>query len=378
MNNKLNYCPPLFFLVFCILMILGAFAPPVQAREDKASALSGAEWDKLIAAAKKEGTVNLYATAIQPAIGPLSAAFKAKYGIKLEFVGGRPAEIATKLHTERRAGLYLADVGHLGETTSTMDVKPTGATQPLTNLLIAPEVKNPRNWLNNRLPFIDQDNHVLLFTAMAIPHGVANVDLVKENEVTSFLDLLEPKWKGNKIVFSDPTISGTSPNELAALYKTFGEEKALAIFRQLAAQEPVFTRDQRLQLEWVARGKYPVGLGQSMALFAEFKRVQAPIRILNLREPRLISGGPGNLIVFSNNPHPAATQLYINWLLSKEGLTVWSKALGYPTTRLDVGQEWLDPVTVPRATDVFPDEEHLKLRVKMRKIAADIFGPQMK
>ncbi len=258
-----------------------------------------------------------------------------------------------------------------------MDIKPTGVTQPLPNLLISPDVKNLRNWINSRLPFLDKENHVLLFAAMAIPHGVANSETIKENELVSVLDILDPKWKG-KIVFSDPTISGTSPNELAALYKTYGEEKALSIFKRLAAQEPIFTRDQRLQLEWVARGKYPIGLGQSTALFAEFKRVQAPVRFLNLQEPRLISGGPGNLIVFANNPHPKATQLYINWLLSKEGLTVWSKALAYPTMRLDIGQEWLDPVTVPKATDVFPDEEHMKVRVKMRKIATEIFGPLMK
>ncbi len=360
-----------------VLLLLSAAPSLAVAREEKAVTPGSSDWDKLVAAARKEGTVTIYGTAIQPAIVPLRNAFKAKYGINLEFIEGRPAEVTAKLLSEKRAGLNLADVGHLGETSSTMDIKPTGVTQPLPALFLLPEIKNPRNWLNNRMPFLDKDKHVLLFAAMAIPHGVVNSEFVKENEIHSFLDLLEPKWKG-KIVFSDPTISGTSPNELAALYKTFGDEKALSIFRKLATQDLAFTRDQRLQLEWVARGKYLIGLGQSMALFAEFKRVQAPVRPLDLREPRVISGGPGNLIVFTNNPHPKATQLYVNWLLSREGLTVWSKALGYPTTRVDINQEWLDPLTIPRANDVFPDEEHMKLRVKMRKIAADIFGGVMK
>ncbi len=38
----------------------------------------------------------------------------------------------------------------------------------------------------------------------------------------------------------------------------------------------------------------------------------------------------------------------------------------------------LDPATIPRSTDIFSDEEHLKLRVKIRKIVAEIFGPLMK
>ena len=57
-----------------------------------------------------------------------------------------------------------------------------------------------------------------------MPHGVANSEVVQGNELTSFFDFLAPKWKG-KIVLSDPTISGTSPNVMAAIYKTLGEEK---------------------------------------------------------------------------------------------------------------------------------------------------------
>ncbi len=376
---KIKFFCRLFHLTgLGLLMMAFSFFPhPWPAKEALAAAASSQEWDELIRQAKKEGTVSIYATAIQPAVLPLRNAFKAKYGIDLEFVQGRPAEVVAKLGSERSAGLSLADVGHLGETTSTMDIKPMKVTQPLPNLLLSSDINNPRNWINGSLPLLDKENHVLMFTAMAIPHGVVSSELVKENELVSFADLLEPKWKG-KIVLSDPSISGTSPNLLAAHYKAFGEQKALADFKKLAAQEPVITRDQRLMMEWVARGKYLVGLGQSTALFAEFKRAQAPVRLLSLREPRQISGGPGNLVVFSNNPHPKAAQLYVNWLLSKEGLTIWSKALGYPATRVDVGQEWLDPMTIPRTTDVFPDEEHMKLRVKMRKIAAEIFLPPVK
>ena len=86
----------------------------------------------------------------------------------------------------------------------------------------------------------------------------------------------------------------------------------------------------------------------------------------------------GNLIVFNNNPHPKATQLYINWLLSKEGSSIWAKALGFPPTRTDVGDEGLEPATLPRAGDIFPDEEQMELRVEMRKLSADVFARLMK
>ncbi|MBI4333937.1 MAG: extracellular solute-binding protein [Chloroflexi bacterium] len=354
-----------------------ATPPPAPVKDGKPAAAARSEWDELVAAAQKEGTVNIYATAVEAGVVPLRQAFKSKYGIDLEFVQGRPAEVQARLTAERRAGLYLADVGHLGETTQSQDIKPLGITQPVSNLLVLPEVKDPRSWIGGGLPFLDKDGHVFMFMTMAIPHSVVSTELVKTGELSSFTDILAPRWKG-KIVFSDPTISGTSPNLLAALYKTFGKDKALDIFRQLAAQEPAITRDQRLMLEWVARAKYAIGLGQSMGLFSEFRRARAPIRINNFKEPRFISGGPGNLSVFSNNPHPRATQLYVNWLLSKEGSAIWSKALEYPSARVDVPKEGLDPDTVPRADDIFPDEEQMKLRVELRKTSAEIFGALMK
>ncbi|MBI4332581.1 MAG: extracellular solute-binding protein [Chloroflexi bacterium] len=371
-----------FGIAFLLLVGLGsllaacgpAAAPtsPPPGKEGKPEAAAPRAWDELVAAARKEGVLNLYATAVQAGVVPLRESFGAKYGIDVEFVQGRPPEVTAKIEAERRAGLYLADIGHLGETTTTMDIKPKGILQPIAPLIVQPDITDPKNWIGGKLPYLDKDTHGFMFASMAIPHAVVSTELVKSGELSSFTDILDPKWKG-KIIFSDPTISGTSPNLLAAMHKTFGEQKAIDVFKKLAANDVQITRDQRLLLESVARGKYAIGLGQSMALFAEFERAKAPIRIHNFKEPRFISGGPGNLAVFTNNPHPNATKLYVNWLLSKEGLTVWSQAFQYPVARLDVPKEGLDPETLPRADDIFPDLEQMNLRVDLRKQSAEIF-----
>ncbi|MDP2718595.1 MAG: extracellular solute-binding protein [Dehalococcoidia bacterium] len=347
-------------------------AAPAPARTAVVTPKPPDPWEELVKAAKAEGSLTLYTTAIAPLVTPLQENFGKKYGINLEFVQGRPTEVQAKIKAERNAGIFLADVGHLGETTSTIDVKPQGWIIPVEPLLFLPEVKDPGNWIGNKLPYTDKEKYVLMFVQMAIPHAVANSDTVKEGQLTSFLDLLKPEWKG-KIVFSDPAISGTSPNLLTAFYEHFGEAKAMEIFQQLKAQEPVITRDQRQLLEWVAKDKYPIGLGQSMSLFSEFKRAQAPVRTLNFSEPRFISGGPGNLVIFDKAPHPNAAKLYANWLLSKEGMTLWSTITGWPPTRKDVPTGHLDPESIPNANDIFPTEDHLKLRLVVRKIGGDLF-----
>lgn len=329
-------------------------------------------WDELVRAAQQEGTLNIYGSEIAPAVAPIREAFRQKFGITIEAVFGRPPEVLAKITAERRAGLYLADVGHLGETTQIKDVKPLGVTVPLSGLLVSPEVTNPERWMRGRLPFVDEDNHVLVFMAMATPGIMVNTDVVKESDIASFLDIVKPQWKG-KIVLSDPRVSGPAPNQMANMVRVYGRERAIELFKQLAALDPMITRDVRLLTEWVARGKYPVSYGASPTAYGEFKNAGAPIRFAAVKEPTYFTGGPGNISVFSNNPHPKATQLYINWILGKEGSTIWSKSTGYPSGRADVSKEGMDPSFVPRGDETFPDLETLDLRLEIRNIAAEIF-----
>ncbi|MFN0070836.1 MAG: hypothetical protein ACKVVP_05030, partial [Chloroflexota bacterium] len=51
------------------------------------------------------------------------------------------------------------------------------------------------------------------------------------------------------------------------------------------------------------------------------------------------------LVLFNQAPHPNAGKLFANWLLTKEGQTVWSKALNINSARLDVPV--IDPAVAP-------------------------------
>ncbi len=339
---------------------------------------SPSQWDDLVKAARKEGKVIIYGAEIAETRTPITQAFKEKYGISIEAVGGRPSEIIAKIKAERSAGLFLQDVGLIGNSSLIQDIKPLGITVPLDDLIILPEVKNPAKWRTGEIPFLDKDHHSIAMVAMAVPVVVRNTDLTKETQITSILDFLKPEWKG-KFILSDPAIAGSANNFFTLLAsKTFGMEKTLEFLRQLAAQEPAITRDQNLLLEWVARGKYPLAIGQSAAGFDRFKKTGAPITYVKLKEPPFISSGAGNLMVFDKAPHPNAAKLFVNWLLSKEGAAVWSPNHGYPSQRLDVSKEGWDPILVPPPGSNIPDESYLKLQGELRKVANDIFAPLRK
>ncbi len=372
------------FAAVLAILIAGCGQPNVASEQPKsqvpgvaATTAPASSWDELVKAAQKEGTVDIYTTTVQVAVQPLTQAFKQKYGINLQFVTGVPTEVAVKLISERNAGLYLADVVHIGETIPVMDWRPLGITTPLDDFLVLPEVKDPKNWIGGALPFLDKDHHVLMFAAQAYPQTVVNTDLLKEGAYSSFVDFTKPEWK-DRIVLNDPAVTGIGNPIFAVMYKVFGKERALQLFKQLAANNPVVSRDNRILLEWVARGKYPLGIGQSMSLYPEFQRAGAPIRTVSLKEPRHVSSGAGTVTVLSKYPHPNAAKLNINWILGKEGSTIWARELQFPSTRVDVKVDGLDPDILPKAGDIFPNEDHLKLRVEMRQVGTDIFGPLMR
>jgi hypothetical protein len=67
-------------------------------------------WEETLAAAKKEGKVTVSGPPSQELRRALPAAFKERFGITLEYLGGRSSETATKLRVERQAGVHTVDV----------------------------------------------------------------------------------------------------------------------------------------------------------------------------------------------------------------------------------------------------------------------------
>ncbi len=359
-------------------LFLAAFFLPCAAAAPAAKAgspASKAEWDKLVADAKKEGSVVIYAGPIADARPALTNAFRQKYGISLDFVMGRGEEIVTKIEKERRAGIYGVDVGLHGMTTYFNSVKPKDVvkTAPIAPLLVLPEILDLSKWRGGKLPFADTEGHLAVLVLGSAPHLLINTTLVKPDEITSHQDLLDPKWKG-QLIINDPTLGGAGTEWFTFIMtKVMGLEKGTAFMKQLVKQQPAITRDQRLLSEWIARGKYAGALATSKAVTAQLMQAGAPIAFADMKEPRPTSSGTGNLMVFDRAPHPNATKLFTNWILSREGAAVYSKAHGYASTRLDVSTEGIDPLVVPRANEVILGEEYQIAKGEMGKLAREIF-----
>jgi len=89
--------------------------------------------------------------------------------------------------------------------------------------------------------------------------------------------------------------------------------------KALVLQEPVVLRDKRLEVEWLAKGKYPVLIGGNYDNLLEFKKLGAPIAANKTKEGSYIGPGSGVIEMAPKPSHPNAARLYIDFILSREG-----------------------------------------------------------
>ncbi len=374
----------LFFLSLfyapLVEQVKAAANPAAKAKSVVANPAWEADWKKTLEAAKKEGKVYIYTVVSSETRGALTNAFTPKYGIQLAFITGRGDDLVAKLTAERRANIYMADFFIGGATTPTTTFKPRGFLAPLKPLLILPEVTDPKAWYGGALFFTDKERQYVPCPVLTAANSylAVNTDLVKPGEIKTYKDLLNPKWHG-KIIMNDPTIPGAGSRWFAVVADRY---TGLDYMRELVKQEPTITRDQRLQVEGMARGKYPIAIGAQPDILADFIKASAHVDTVIPEEGTWLGGGPGLIVFFDHAPNPNAAKIFANWFLSKEGQTVYSKTARAESARLDVPTDHLDKgdLRMPGVKYfISEDEEFLIKKTEYeKKWAKDIFGSLIK
>ena len=329
-------------IIFKSILILAFLAGPTSAQQKGWEK----EWNEAVAAAKREGKV-VVANSPDPVMRDIIAKFKARFGITVEHIAGRSGEIVARLRSEHHAGLHTVDMFMPGMDPAAPVLYPEKMLDPLKPLLILPEVVEPAKWKRGKLWFVDpEEKYVLrLFSHITTLFHV-NTDYVKRGEIRSATDLLHPKWKG-KIALEDPTTAGSGSNQAARIYAQLGEE----FFKKLYLdQKPFITRERRQLTDLLARGTYPIAFNAQRSDIERMKKEGFPIAdIMDLSDlPGALSGSPWLLTFMKSAPHPNAARVFANWIVSKEGLEIYSRGEGSPTLRSDVDESFLRRDVIPR------------------------------
>ncbi len=345
-------------------------APRPAAQQDR--------WTAVVEAARKEGTVTVYSTAGTDARKEVEAGMQEKFGIKVEFVVGRGAEVAQRAITENRAGINLVDAFVVGSTVIISSIKPNNLAAPIESVLILPEVKDPKAWLGGKLPFAEKDRVGINISASYDTYVSFNTDMVKEGEIASYYDVLNPKFR-EKIAMFDPVISGSGQAAIGHIDYVLGKDKGRQFIRDLAKQRPVISANYRQLAEWLARGKYAVAIGSRVEETTEFRKLGSPIALARPKEGGKIGSAGGSLAAAARPAHPNAMLVFVNWILGQEGGTRFQRGFANPSARLDVVKAEGDPYVVrPGEKFYIEDEETIDLKTATALFSKEVFGPLMK
>ncbi len=283
------------------------------------------DWEKVVEAAKKEGTVSVYNSQLgAPNFTAVIKSFEEKYGIKVESLDVRASELTERLRSEQAAGRYVADI-QMHSANSIETGKSQGIlVEPLGNI---PNASNIREDMKKE---ITEDHLPGFLQAYGI---LVNTNLVKpEDEPKSWKELADPKWKG-KILSDDMRPLGSGGTMFVVFNKSFGQ----AFNEKLAENKPVFSRDLRNDARRVARGEYPIYIPQMFAFANDLQGL--PIKVIVPEE-----GVPYVSIHFAimkNAPHPNAARLFINHFLDMQSQVTYAKAWMLPV--VNGVEDQLDP-----------------------------------
>ncbi len=297
------------------------------------------EWQRVVAAAKKEGKVVIGAPPGSDFRNEAQAMLKKRFDIDSEFIQAPGPNLMSKIVAEKQAGAVSVDAFLIGPCTGNSLLK-ADLFEPLAPAMVLPEVKDPAKWFGGHLWADNQTGKNLLysFVAQITPSLYYNTQLVKPLEVRSYNDLLDPKWK-SKIGLRDPRVPGGGLAMWAFLLDLKGEE----YIRKLAQQEMFVGRNARQIADALAKGTLSLTIGVGYRDFDAFLDANLPVKHLpTLKEGAYVSGGNGIIGIIKGAPHPNAAKLVFNWLLSREGQELHGRTAQQPTRRLDVDTKGLD------------------------------------
>jgi iron(III) transport system substrate-binding protein len=353
---------PVLWASALVATLLAACATTPSAQVPPASPPSGertapaqpsppdAAWAQTVAAAKREGKLVILAPPGTEIRDALTVGFRQRYPeIQVDYSSLTASQVPPKLFAERQAGQYLADIYMGGTRGAVLDLLPAGALDPLPAFLVGPDITDSAAWLGDKLEFADDEGqYTLVFTSALNSPLAHHSQLVAQGDIKSYRDLVDPKWRG-RIAMQDPRTGGAGLGLSTFIYTSPSLGKDF--LQTLLTSGLVFTSDGTQLVDWVARGQYPVAISPNEFHVVEAKRKGLPIEPISatsMQEGGYITSAVGNVAVINNAPHPNAVKLYLNWLLSRDGQTEYSRETLYPSRRKDVPTDHLLETSLPR------------------------------
>ena len=287
-------------LLKLVLPLAVAAAGAVAMAQSPLATYEGADrMQKILAEAKKEGTLTLYTTIAEKDLPTLIKPFETKYGIKVNVWRAGTDKVLQRTVAEAKANRREVDVVHFGspemEALSREKVLQPVATPAYADL-VPGSVPKHREWAA---------------TLLSVWVQAYNTNLIKKADLPkTYQDLLDPKWKGKLGIESKNQDWFASVIEVNG-----GMEKGLKFFQDLVARNGVSPRTgHTLLTNMVVSGEVPLALTVYNYMPEQAKKKGAPVDWFALEPAIARSNAVG---VARQAPHPAAALLFHEYMLTE-------------------------------------------------------------
>jgi iron(III) transport system substrate-binding protein len=308
-------------------------APAAEKPAEKAASVTDPEWQKVVDAAKNE-KVTIYGRLLSGPEGTeIAAAVKKDTGITVEFVAGAGSPMFSRIKEESKAGRPTADIYEGAQPwpaniereqyfVKLRDLPIPSLKEPASTWVIDPFYMSPNgNYLATR--FGDTENHIAMNTRV-----IPLTDAPKSWQEYAN----DPKYVG-KIGWVDPKTT----QDIGAVWTRHGYvgkgmkiEDLWSIYNK---QQPQLFANPVDASAAVGRGE--AGMSTSATGLYSAINAGAPVKLFLLPDTPVVSliNGMG---IIKDTPNMNASMVFINWVMSKQGMEVIAKVNQNRTIRRDV------------------------------------------
>jgi iron(III) transport system substrate-binding protein len=324
-----------------------AAAPDTAAKPAAAGGVDP-EWQKILDAAKQEGSVLVYGQGfMRGAEGQqIAQEFQKATGVKIDIVeisGGSGAY--QRIREEMRANAPTADV-FLGAPPFPGIMEKDGLAMVLKDKPM-PILKEPAtNWRVEPLAMSQTGAYMINYPSYPAGHVIVNTRLLPAADYpTSYLQLsTDPKYKG-KIAWVDPKTTGDVPSKYIFWGYTGGGLTPEAVWNIYANQQPLLYPNPQPEADSVSRGEAAIAMG--LAGFETAAEAGAPIKVLRFSGYPAVTNING-MVIFKAARHPNAALVLGNWIMTKEGHDFMVKVRKTISLRTDVPDQLPESLAKPQ------------------------------
>jgi iron(III) transport system substrate-binding protein len=296
-----DVCRPGALTLATALIALASLLAPcgasAQTPADVAAYAGADRTERLIAGARREGTLTLYTSAAVADMAPVTAAFEKRYGVGVKVWRASSESIVQRAVNEARGGRYDADVIETGG----------AALEALhREQLLAPMNPPPGADLD---PAARTAHREWTGTRFNVFVAAYNTRLVRRDELPkSYDDLLDPRWKGRL------GIEAEDSDWFGAVIDGLGEERGLKLFRGIVAANGISVRKgHTLLANLVVSGEVPLALTIYTFRAEQLAKSGAPLGWIAI--PPTIARFEGAAVA-RRAAHPNAAVLFFEFLLA--------------------------------------------------------------